>query len=160
MFSLSASCFIIPKKLRHAPLKIIQCKPSVMSQLAVAAAMDQGSPNWRPIRVISCGSAALPCGKPLAFRSMPHLPSPSAQAGRLSLPTCAEEVPKDGCPSERQSLFRQPTDRAASHQRPSPAQSGPARSETAASEFKRKHHQPFHRGDDSGEFVALSLGPR
>ena len=35
---------------------------------------------------------------------MPHLSSSSAQAGRLSLPACAEEVLHDARPSERRSL--------------------------------------------------------
>src|SRR5208337_1548470 len=50
------------------------------------------------------GSAALTCGKPPAFPPMPHPSSSSAQAGRLSLPACAEEVDHDARPSERRSL--------------------------------------------------------
>jgi transcription-repair coupling factor len=50
------------------------------------------------------GSAAPPCGKPPAFRPM-LAPSPSsAQAGRPSLPACAEEVLQDPRRAERQSL--------------------------------------------------------
>jgi hypothetical protein len=50
------------------------------------------------------GSAALPCGKPAAFRPMPTpLPS-SAHPGRLSLPGCAEEVVQCAGTSERRSL--------------------------------------------------------
>jgi hypothetical protein len=48
-----------------------------------------------------CGSAALLCGKPLAFRPVPEPSSSSAQAGRLSLPACAEEVLQYRCPTER-----------------------------------------------------------
>jgi len=50
------------------------------------------------------GSAAPTCGKPLAFRPIPDPSSISAQAGRLSLPACAEEVLQDARPSERRSL--------------------------------------------------------
>jgi hypothetical protein len=50
------------------------------------------------------GSAAPPCGKPPAFRPMPAPLSFSAQAGRLSLPACAEEVVQGADPSERRSL--------------------------------------------------------
>ena len=50
------------------------------------------------------GSAALLCGKPPAFRPVPQPPSSSTQAGRLSLPACAEEILQDARPSERQSL--------------------------------------------------------
>jgi len=50
------------------------------------------------------GSAALSCGKPPAFRPMLPHSLPSAQAGRLSLPACAEGVIQRGRPSERRSL--------------------------------------------------------
>jgi hypothetical protein len=50
------------------------------------------------------GSAAPTCGKPPAFRPMPQPCPSSAQAGRLSLPACAEEVTQRTCPSERRSL--------------------------------------------------------
>ena len=50
------------------------------------------------------GSAALPCGKPPAFRPVREPPSSSAQAGRLSLPACAEEVFQDTRLTERRSL--------------------------------------------------------
>jgi hypothetical protein len=50
------------------------------------------------------GSAALPCGKPPAFRPVPEPLSSSAQAGRLSLPACAEEVFQDTRSTERRSL--------------------------------------------------------
>ena len=50
------------------------------------------------------GSAAVPCGKPPAFRPSPSLSLSPAQAGRLSLPACGEEVNQDGRPSERRSL--------------------------------------------------------
>jgi uncharacterized protein (TIGR00297 family) len=50
------------------------------------------------------GSAAPTCGKPPASRSMPHPMSTSAQAGRLSLPACAEVVDHGARPPERQSL--------------------------------------------------------
>jgi DNA polymerase elongation subunit (family B) len=50
------------------------------------------------------GSAAPPCGKPPAFRPKLELPLSSAQAGRLSLPACAEEVVQGARPSERRSL--------------------------------------------------------
>jgi uncharacterized protein (TIGR00297 family) len=50
------------------------------------------------------GSAAPICGKPPAFRPMPHSLPSSAQAGRLSLPACAEEVVQGAHPSERRSL--------------------------------------------------------
>ena len=50
------------------------------------------------------GSAALPCGKPPAFRPVPEPLSSSAQAGRLSIPACAEEVFQDTRPTERRSL--------------------------------------------------------
>jgi hypothetical protein len=50
------------------------------------------------------GSAAPTCGKPLAFRPILDPSSISAQAGRLSLPACAEEVLQDARPSERRSL--------------------------------------------------------
>jgi coenzyme F420-reducing hydrogenase delta subunit/ferredoxin len=50
------------------------------------------------------GSAAPMCGKPPAFRAAPDPLSSSAQAGRLSLPACAEEVLQDTRPTERQSL--------------------------------------------------------
>ena len=50
------------------------------------------------------GSAALPCGKPPAFRPVPEPPPSSAQAGRPSLPACAEEVFQDTRPTERRSL--------------------------------------------------------
>jgi hypothetical protein len=46
---------------------------------------------------------------------MLHSSSSSAQAGRLSLPACAEVVVQDGDPSERQSLSaRQAADRGRS----------------------------------------------
>jgi len=50
------------------------------------------------------GSAAPTCGKPPAFRPMITPSISSAQAGRLSLPACAEEVLQDARPSERRSL--------------------------------------------------------
>ena len=50
------------------------------------------------------GSAAPTCGKPPAFRPMPQPCSSSAQAGRLSLPACVEEITQNARPSERQSL--------------------------------------------------------
>ena len=50
------------------------------------------------------GCAALTCGKPLAFRPLPHPSFISTQAGRLSLPACGEEVIQEARPSERQSL--------------------------------------------------------
>jgi hypothetical protein len=50
------------------------------------------------------GSAAPTCGKPPAFRPIPHPSSSSAQVGRLSLPACAEEVVQARRPSERPSL--------------------------------------------------------
>ena len=50
------------------------------------------------------GSAALLCGKPPAIRPVPDPSSSSAQAGRLSLPACAEEVLQGARPSERRSL--------------------------------------------------------
>jgi hydrogenase maturation protein HypF len=50
------------------------------------------------------GSAAVTCGKPLAFRSVPHLSPSSAPSGRLSLPDGVEGVIQDACTSERQSL--------------------------------------------------------
>jgi RND family efflux transporter MFP subunit len=53
------------------------------------------------------GSAAPLCGKPPAFRPAPDPSSSSAQAERLSLPACAEEVLQDTCPSERRSLSAQ-----------------------------------------------------
>ena len=52
----------------------------------------------------SGGSAAPTCGKALAFREMSPPLSPSAQAGRLSLPACAEGKVQDALRSERQSL--------------------------------------------------------
>jgi hydrogenase maturation protein HypF len=51
----------------------------------------------------SSDSASPTCGKPLAFRRMSS-PSSSAQAGRLSLPACAQEEVRDAGPSERQRL--------------------------------------------------------
>ena len=59
------------------------------------------------------GSAALTCGKPPAFRPLAQPPSSSAQAGRLSLPACAEEVLQDSRPTGRQS---HPTRQAAEPQ--------------------------------------------
>ena len=53
------------------------------------------------------GSAALPCGKPPAFRATPHAPVFSSQAGRLSLPACAVETFPSGRPPERRSLSAQ-----------------------------------------------------
>jgi hypothetical protein len=50
------------------------------------------------------GSAAPTCGKPPAFRPMIPPSISSAQAGRLSLPACAEEVTHNAHPSERRSL--------------------------------------------------------
>jgi hypothetical protein len=50
------------------------------------------------------GSAAPTCGKPPAFRPMPQPCSSSTQAGRLSLPACAEEITQNARPSERRSL--------------------------------------------------------
>ena len=50
------------------------------------------------------GSVRQPTEKPLAFRPIPDPSSISAQAGRLSLPACAEEVLQDARPSERRSL--------------------------------------------------------
>ena len=50
------------------------------------------------------GSAALTCGKPPAFRQMLAYSPSSAQAGRLSLPACAEEFTQEASPSERRSL--------------------------------------------------------
>jgi uncharacterized protein (TIGR00297 family) len=51
------------------------------------------------------GSAAPTCGKPPAFRPALHpSSSSSAQAGRPSLPACAEEVAHGAHPSERRSL--------------------------------------------------------
>jgi hypothetical protein len=54
-----------------------------------------------------CGCATPLCGKPVAFRAMPNPWSSSAQAGRLSLPACAEEVLQDARPAERRSLSAQ-----------------------------------------------------
>jgi len=51
-----------------------------------------------------CGSAALSCGKPAAFRPVPQPSSSSAQVGRLSLPACAEEVLHDRRLTGRRSL--------------------------------------------------------
>jgi len=48
-----------------------------------------------------CGSAAPSCGRPSAFRPVPRPPSSSAQAGRLSLPACAEGIAQDARPTER-----------------------------------------------------------
>ena len=50
------------------------------------------------------GSAAPICGKPPAFRPILHLSFSSAQAGRLSLPACAERVLWERYRSERPSL--------------------------------------------------------
>jgi hypothetical protein len=50
------------------------------------------------------GCAALTCGKPPAFRPVPHPSFSSTQAGRLGLPACGEEVIQEARPSERQSL--------------------------------------------------------
>ena len=50
------------------------------------------------------GSAALSCGKPPAFRQVPASSPFSAQAGRLSLPACAEEIIQGARTSERRSL--------------------------------------------------------
>ena len=52
----------------------------------------------------ACGSAAQMCGKPPAFRPAPdHLSSP-AQAGRLGLPPCAENIVEGMRLAERRSL--------------------------------------------------------
>ena len=53
---------------------------------------------------VQSGSAAPLYGKPSAFRHIPAFSSSSAQAGRLSLPACAEEVLKVVLLSERRSL--------------------------------------------------------
>ena len=66
-----------------------------------------------------CGSAALLCGKPPAFRPAPEPLSSSAQAGRLSLPACAEEVVQYARPTERRSLSAQQT----AEPEPSPTES-------------------------------------
>jgi hypothetical protein len=50
------------------------------------------------------GSVRQPTEKPVAFRPVPDLSFSSAQAGRPSLPACAEEVLQEGRPSERRSL--------------------------------------------------------
>jgi hypothetical protein len=50
------------------------------------------------------GAVRQPTEKPLAFQPIPGPSSISAQAGRLSLPACGEEVLQDARPSERQSL--------------------------------------------------------
>ena len=50
------------------------------------------------------GSAALPCGKPAAFRRNPDPSFAAAQSGRLSLPDCVEEHVRNGRASERRSL--------------------------------------------------------
>jgi N-methylhydantoinase A/oxoprolinase/acetone carboxylase beta subunit len=50
------------------------------------------------------GSAASACGKPPAFRAVPHPPFSTAQAGRLSLPACAVGFFHGGRLSERRSL--------------------------------------------------------
>src|SRR5208337_2822391 len=50
------------------------------------------------------GSAAPICGKPPTFRPIPHLSFSSAQAGRLGLPACAEQVLWERHRSERPSL--------------------------------------------------------
>jgi hypothetical protein len=50
------------------------------------------------------GSVRQPTEKPPAFRPAPEPLSSSAQAGRLSLPACAEEVFQDTRPTERRSL--------------------------------------------------------
>ena len=68
----------------------------------IADPQEQGSAPAGPSP--QSGSAAPPCGKPPAFRSEPNLCLSSAQAGRLSLPACAEEVIQGARPSERRSL--------------------------------------------------------
>ena len=50
------------------------------------------------------GSAAPPCGKPLAFRAMLQPSTVSAQPGRPSLPGCAGETLREASPSERHIL--------------------------------------------------------
>jgi coenzyme F420-reducing hydrogenase delta subunit/ferredoxin len=50
------------------------------------------------------GSVRQPTGKPPAFRPAPGPSSSSAQAGRLSLPACAEEIVEGMGPAERRSL--------------------------------------------------------
>jgi coenzyme F420-reducing hydrogenase delta subunit/ferredoxin len=52
----------------------------------------------------ACGSVRQPTEKPPAFRSASDHPSSSAQAERLSLSACAEEVVQGIRPAERQSL--------------------------------------------------------
>jgi len=50
------------------------------------------------------GSAAPTCGKPPAFRPIPLFSFCSAQAGRLSLPACVEQLLEEPRCSERPSL--------------------------------------------------------
>jgi coenzyme F420-reducing hydrogenase delta subunit/ferredoxin len=53
---------------------------------------------------VASGSVRQPTEKPPAFRAAPELSSSSAQAERLSLSACAEEVVEGMRPAERQSL--------------------------------------------------------
>ncbi len=64
--------------------------------------------SWLP-KLAACvipqrGSAALSCGKALPFRTVLNPSFICAQAGRLSLPACAEEIAQDTQSTERRSL--------------------------------------------------------
>jgi hypothetical protein len=63
-----------------------------------------GLPKLAAHVIAQRGSVRQPTEKPPAFRPMSQPCSSSAQAGRLSLPACAEEVTQNACPSERRSL--------------------------------------------------------
>ena len=96
------------------PVILENCASSVKEKGTGNWGRSNDSPNEvpthaRPSKLAShagpqSGSAALPCGKPAAFRPMPTRLSSSAQAGRLSLPACAEEVVQGAGTSERRSL--------------------------------------------------------
>jgi len=90
--------------------EIVQRLPQVyLKELALGRGVESGEEsNQEPASQVATvdserGSAAPPCGKPAAFRAA--LDSPLAElAGRLSLPACSKEIPRDPDLPERQSL--------------------------------------------------------
>jgi hydrogenase maturation protein HypF len=91
---------------------LLRCDDSVVRVTRAVAPLSErgfagpppGLPELPAHADARSGSAAVTCGKPLAFRPVPP-PSPSSTpSGRLSLPDGVEEVVQDARPSERRSL--------------------------------------------------------
>ncbi len=110
-----------PKKL-GGYLLIPEVRPKNLAPLIGVAqgwVMTHGMAIVRPdMAGHESSSAAALCGKPAAFRPTPIPSASSAQVGRLSLPTCAEEVSLAAPSPERQSLSAKQAAKPLLHPRP------------------------------------------